>query len=221
MHTRNSILALAAAAAFGLPAAADARPPTFSYLEANYVNVNVDDVDPFTFRRGSRDGFQLGASAQVWEMMHLFGEYSQAGQDLEFDTDLDDGLIEGDFDLIRWRVGVGVHSPVDEMISVYGRVSWDSIEFDGLATNGVILGDRDDGFGAEVGAIVAPIPQVHLQGYVRYTSVGEIDALGQSYDDDYLFGAEARWFLTENFALQAGYEYGEITTWNAGVRFAF
>jgi hypothetical protein len=30
-----------------------------------------------------------------------------------------------------------------------------------------------------------------------------------------------RWFVTQNFALQAGYEWGEISTWNAGLRFGF
>lgn len=40
-------------------------------------------------------------------------------------------------------------------------------------------------------------------------------------DDDYLFGVTARWFFTPQFALQAGYETGEIDTWNVGARLKF
>jgi opacity protein-like surface antigen len=229
MTTRNRTLALAVAAALALPVAAEAqmrgydrfdRAPSFNYLEANYHRVDVDDGDDFSF--SGSDGWQVGGSFQFWDGAYFFGEYSQADQDFDFQDDDLDELFTGDFDLVRWRVGVGYAMPFDDMFTFYGHVSWDRTEFNDLRVNGVNIGsDRDDGFGAEIGGIAALIPQIQLQGWIRYTEVGGLDEVAGGIDDDWLFGLEARWFVTQNFALQAGYEYGDISTWNAGIRFGF
>jgi hypothetical protein len=229
MNNRNKILAIAIAAALALPAAANAqvrtyerdrydRAPSFNFIEANFHRVNVDDADEFSF--SGSDGWQIGGAVHLWQGMYVFGEYSQADQDLDFE--LDDDFFTGDFDLVRWRAGLGYAMPFDDMLTLYGQVSWDRTEFNDLTVNGVNVGsDEDDGLGAEIGVVAALAPQFQLQGWVRYTSVGEIDVAGGGLDNDYLVGAEVRWFVTQNFALQAGYEWGEISTWNAGLRFGF
>jgi hypothetical protein len=229
MKNRNNILALAIAAALAVPAAADAqmrayerdrydRAPSFNYIEANYHRVDVDDADEFSF--SGSDGWQVGGAIQVWEGLYAFGEYSEADQDLDFELDTD--FFSGDFDLVRWRAGLGYAMAWDKMLTTYGQLSWDRAEFNNLTVNGVNVGsDEDDGFGAELGVVAALAEQFQLQGWVRYTSVGEIDVANGGLDDDYLVGGELRWFLTQNFALQAGYEWGEISTWNAGLRFGF
>lgn len=225
MMTRNRTVALAVAMALGLPLAASAQELDFNYLEANYVNVDADFSDSFTDEDGtfsletdSDDGFQIGGAWEVWETLHLFGEYSTASQDVKVSDGT--GSATGDFDVIRWRLGVGYAMPTSDVMSVYGRVSYDYIEFDDF---GAGLGSTDDsGVGAELGLLWAVMPQLHLQPYVRYTAVGEVDPeKSDTFDSDVLVGGQARWFFTENFALQAGYEYGEIATWNIGGRFAF
>lgn len=228
MTTRNRTLVLAVAAALVLPVAANAqmrsydrfdRAPSFSYIEANYYRVDVDDGEEFSF--SGSNGWQLGGSFQ-WDGHYVFGEYSQADQDFDFSDDALDELFTGDFDLVRWRVGVGHALSFNDMFTVYGQLSWDRTEFNNLRVNGINIGsDQDDGIGAEIGGIAALMPQVQLQGWIRYTEVGGLDDVDGGLDDDWLFGLEARWFVTQNFALQAGYEYGDISTWNAGIRFGF
>jgi len=219
-------------AALGMPAAAGAQDLDFNYIEANYVNVDVDyseslveGEDTISLATDSGSGFHVGGAWQVWENLHLFGEYSQASQDMALAALIDGEEFagKGDFDVVRYRIGVGYAFELSNTMRAYGRVSFDSIEFKDFEVDGENFGDLDDdGFGAEAGLLWAATPAVHLQAQVRYTSVGEIDdENGSGFDADVLFGVAARWHLSETIALQAGYETGEIDTWNVGVRFAF
>lgn len=228
MLSRKTTVALAVAMALGLPAAASAQELNFNYLEANYVNVDLDLSESFTDQDGTfsletdnDSGFHIGGAWEVWENLHLFGEYSEASQDLEL-TETIGGVTESfkdDFDVIRYRFGFGYAYPTSPEMSLYGRISYDYLEFD-FDVDSV----DDDGFGAEAGLLWAAMPQFHVQPYVRYTSVGEIDSSidsSDSFDSDVLFGVGARYFFTESLAVQGGYEAGEINTWSLGARMAF
>jgi hypothetical protein len=219
-------------AALGIPAAAGAQDLDFNYVELNYVNVDVDyseslteDGDTFSLETDSGSGFHVGGAWQVWEDLHLFGEYSRSSQDVAVAAVIDGEELagEGDFDVVRYRLGIGYAFELTDAMRAYGRVSFDSIEFSDFEVDGENLGDLDDdGFGAELGLLWAATPKVHLQAQARYTSVGEInEGNGSGFDADLLFGVAARWHYSERMAVQAGYEAGEISTWNAGVRFAF
>jgi opacity protein-like surface antigen len=228
MRTRNVTLAVAIAAALALPATASARGVDFNYFEANYVNVDVDysetfvlEGDTFTGSTDADDGFQAGAAFQISPNVHLFGEYSKAKQD--FDVTVNTFSFSGDFDVIRWRIGIGYAIPVSNMLSYYGRISYDSTQFKDMQIEGdVFASDKDDGVGGELGLLWAATPVFHVQTYVRYTDVGKWDDVEvDTFDSDVLFGAGARWFVTDNFAVQAGFEYGEISTWSVGGRIGF
>jgi hypothetical protein len=232
MNTPNRTLALALAAALVMPLAAQARND-FNYIEANYINVDLDfsgtvEEDGFIFgaETDADSGFQIGASWQFWENFHVFGEYSNASQDLElsymngeykpFDSEL---TAKGDFDVIRARIGIGYAMEVSPEFLAYGRVSYDYAEIGSIKVEGLDLGDVDDnGFGGELGALWNIGTQFQLQGHVRYSSIGDVI---EDFDSDVLFGVAARWFFMDQFALQGGYEFGEINTWNVGVRFTF
>ena len=47
----------------------------------------------------------------------------------------------------------------------------------------------------------------------------ELHELGEI--EHFLIGVNGRWYFRPDFALVTGYEFGGITTWNVGVRFAF
>src|SRR5690606_15784783 len=125
---------------------------------------------------------------------------------------------------VRWRIGVGYAYPVSPAASLYGRLSLDNAEFKDVRVTGFNL-DTDvdeDGIGGEVGMIWAATPAFHLQGHLRYTSVGEVAAEGSDgFDSDILIGLNGRWYFRPDIALVTGYEYGSITSWNLGVRYAF
>jgi hypothetical protein len=232
MSTRHSMLTLAVAVALGAPAAAGAQDFSFTYLEGGYIAGFVNDVEQsgtitdngslFEIETDSGGGGFIGGAWQFWENMHLFGEYSATSQDLEVSDGID--TVGGDFDVVRWRIGVGYAYPFSPTASFYGRLSFDNAEFKDVRVAGFNLDADadDDGIGGEVGVIWAATPAFHLQGHVRYTSVGEVATEGpNAFDSDTLVGVNGRWYFRPDIALVTGYELGKITTWNVGVRFTF
>jgi hypothetical protein len=232
MSTRHRMLALAVAVALGAPAAAGAQDFSFTYLEGGYIAgfVNyvedagtiTDNGSTFEIETDSGGGGFIGGAWQFWENMHLFGEYSLTSQELEVSDGID--TVEGDFDLVRWRVGIGYAYPFSPRTSLYGRLSFDNAELKDVRVAGFDLdADGDDaGIGGEVGMIWAATPAFHLQGHVRYTSVGKVATEGSdTFDADTLVGLNGRWYVRPDIALITGYELGRITTWNLGVRFTF
>lgn len=232
MSTRHRMLALAVAVALGAPAAAGAQDLSFNYLEGGYIAGFVNDVEQsgtitdngstFEIETDSGGGGFIGGAWQFRGNMHLFGEYSSTSQDLELSDGID--TFGGDFDVVRWRVGVGYAYLFSSTASLYGRLSFDNAEFKDVRVAGFNLDADadDDGIGGEVGMIWAATPAFHLQGHVRYTSVGEVATEGSDvFDSDTLVGLSGRWYVRPDIALVTGYEYGAITTWNVGVRFTF
>lgn len=232
MSTRHRIIALAVAACLGSPAAAVAQDFSFTYLEGGILTGFVNDVEtsgrftgndgPFELETDADSGGFIGGSWQFWENVHLFGEYSSIGQELE----VRDGTstLDGDFEVVRWRVGVGYSYPFSSTMAFYGRLSFDNVELKDARVAGVDLDiDADqDGIGGEVGMIWAATPTIHLQGHLRYTPAGGIRAEGaDAFESDILVGVNGRWYFRPNIALVTGYEYGKITNVNVGVRFSF
>jgi hypothetical protein len=226
------MLALAVAVALGAPAAAGAQDLSFTYLEGGFVAGFVNDVEEsgtitdngstFELETDAGGGGFIGGAWQFWENLHLFGEYSTASQDLEVSDGGD--TVEGDFEVVRWRIGVGYAYPFSPTTAFYGRLSFDNTELKDVQVAGFNLdADADeDGIGGEVGMIWAATPVIQLQGHVRYTSVGEVATEGSdTLDSDTLIGLNGRWYFRPDIALVTGYEYGKITTWNVGVRFSF
>ena len=231
MFNRTSVQTLVVLVVLGAPTAAVAQNSNFNYVEGGFIAGFVNDVEEsetftgngaFDLETDSDGGGFIGGAWQFREKMHLFGEYSSAGQELEISDGVNIG--EGDFDVTRWRVGVGYAYPYSSTTSFYGRLSFDSIEIEDVGVAGFNLDASadDDGIGGEVGMIWTATETIRLQGHVRYTSVGEILTEGSdTFDSDILVGVNGRWSFRPNIALITGYELGEITTWNLGVRFTF
>ena len=232
MSTRHRMLALAVAVALGAPAAAGAQDLSFTYLEGGYIAGFVNDVEEsgtftdngntFGIETDSGGGGFIGGAWQFGDNMHLFGEYSSTSQDLEVTDGID--TFGGDFDVVRWRIGVGYAYPFSPTMNLYGRLSFDNTEFQDVKVAGFNLDADadDDGIGGEVGMLWAATPVIHLQGHVRYTSVGEVAGEGSNtFDSDILLSLNGRWYFRPDIAVISGYEFGKITTWNVGVRFAF
>ena len=232
MSTRQKMIHLAAALALGVPAAAGAQDFGFSYLEGGFITSFVNDVEDSGVISGPGSTPQLEADAggggfiggawQFGENMHVFGEYSSASQELEASDGT--GTVEGEFDVARWRIGVGYAYPVSDTVGLYGRLSYDNTELKDVQVSGFNLAtDADEGgIGGEVGMTWAATPAVRLQGHLRYTSVGEVAGDGSdAFDADILLGVNGRWYFRPDLALVAGYEFGKITTVNVGLRFSF
>ena len=232
MSTRHTMISLAVAAALGAPVAAGAQDLGFNYLEGGIVAGFVNDVEAsgtftdngrtFELETDSGGGGFIAGAWQFWGNMHLFGEYAATSQDLEVSDGID--TVSGDFDLVRWRVGVGYAYPLSRTLGLYGRLSFDNTEFKDARVAGFDLDvDADgNGVGGEVGMIWAATPAIQLQAHVRYTPVGEVATKGSdAFDADILVGLNGRWTFRPDIAMVGGYEYGKITLWTVGVRFSF
>lgn len=231
MFSGHKNFALLATVALCSPTLAAAEDLSFNYVEGGFTAGFVNDVEEsgtftdngaFALETDSDGGGFIGGAWQFSEKMHLFGEYSSAGQELE----ISDGInfATGDFDVVRWRIGVGYAYPYSAATSFYGRITFDSIEINDVGVTGFGLDASadDDGVGGEVGMAWNATEAFRLQGHVRYTSVGEVVAEGgDTFDSDILFGLNGRWNFRPDMALITGYELGKITTWNLGVRFSF
>jgi hypothetical protein len=164
---------------------------------------------------------------------HLYGEWSTSNTTLDI-TRLDAGgarlaTEESDFDLDRIALGVGYHWPLDENWSLYGRLTWDLIEygdFDRFELEGfgqVVIDDEDDsGLGATFGAQWVT-GRWEFDAWGRYTSVGELvqDGAGVEFDNDFGGGARAVYNFTESLSLGADYELQDIDTWSVVFRYRF
>lgn len=231
MSTRQKLIPLAAALALGLPAAAGAQDLDFNYIEGGFIASFVNDIEDsgtitgggtLEFESDAGSGGFFGGAWQFGENVHLFGEYLSANEELEVSDGAD--TVEGEFDVVRWRIGVGYAYPISPTVGFYGRLSYDNTEFKDLSVAGFDLAaDVDEGgLGGEVGMIWSATPTFRLQGHLRYTSVGEIASEGSdALDADLLVGVSGRWYIRPNLALVTGYEYGKITTFNVGARFSF
>lgn len=246
MDTLKGSLALAVAAALALPGAVQASPSNFKYAYINFMSVDVDysqrfiDAEGNTLGRLQSDsdtGFEIAGAWEFSEGFHLFGLYNSTDQELEYsgspiavNPPIPGGdRVKGSFEVNRWRVGLGYSMSMAPEWDVYGRVTYDYSEVASLRLGDSKFRSADDnGIGGELGAIYTLSPQLQFQGHVRYTAVGETGSkvnndgeLVVDFDDDWLIGLSARYFFTERFALQAGYESGNVNTFNIGGRFRF
>ncbi len=230
MFVSHKTIVLGVALALGIPATAGAQDLGFNYVEGGVIAGFVNDVErsgtitgtPLELETDAGGGGFIRGAWQFGESFHLFADYSLTGQELEVTDGTD--TVEGDFDVVRWRVGVGYSRSVSPTFGFYSRLSLDNTEFKDIEVAGFDLdADADDGgIGGEVGMIWAARPNLHLQGHLRYTSVGEVAPQGSdTFDSDILVGLNGRWYFRPDIALVTGYELGKITTWNVGVRFAF
>lgn len=223
---------MALAVALGAPAAASAQDFGFTYLEGGLFGGFVNGVETSgTFTDSSRtadlesdagDGAYIVGSWQFWDNLHVFGEYAKTSQELE----VTDGAatVSGDYDLLRWRIGVGYAYPLSNTLGLYGRLSFDNAEVKNAKAPGFNFEGKAerDGLGGEVGVTWAATPAIHLQGHLRYTPAGKLKKNGaDDMDADVLVGLNGRWYFRPDIALVGGYEFGKITTLNLGVRFSF
>ena len=210
---------------------AQAEDIGFTHIEGGIIGGFVNDIEtsgavmgsaPLDVESDADGGGFIGGAWQFSNQIHLFGEYASLGQELEIRTDIN--TASGEYDVVRWRIGVGYQYNVSETMAYYGRLSLDQLELKDASVEGFNLDiDTDDsGIGSEIGIIWAATPTFHLQGHARYTAVGGVASSGSDpFETDFLIGVNGRWNLLPNMALVSGYEFGKITTFNVGVRFAF
>jgi hypothetical protein len=177
--------------------ASQAQEVSYNYVDAAYARVDIDDFSE------DADGFLLRAAIEVTDNVFVFGGYSDLTVDL---TDFDVFLTES-IDLREYDFGVGYAWPVGNASSLYGKLSYVSVETESFFTT-----VDDDGYGLALGLRTRPARNVELEGYIDYVDLSDLG-------DDTSFGAAARLFVTPQFALGAEVVFGDdSTSFGAGLR---
>jgi hypothetical protein len=228
--TAGLLLSLGASAA---APAAFADKLDFNFIQGDYilVDLDIDDRavvggDSVAINTNDDDGGMVSGAWQFFGHFYVYGEYSDASNDFEIAV-TQGGVtdtVSGDLDVIRARAGVGYGWPLNDNWTMYSRLTWDHIKLDNIRAEGVDIGDTDDdgvGFEAGVRWLVYPELGLELQGYGRYSSVGDVRVDEGDFDDDYLVGVVGRWYLIDQLSLQMSYEFGDIKTFGGGLRFSF
>lgn len=215
----------------------EAREIDFNYAEGTIGIFDLDYDESATFGADSISlesdddiSYDFSGAWQPWKGnsgwlngLHFFAALGSTENDLELSltsggvTTTDDGSV----DIFRARGGVGYGFDLNEQWNLYGRLTWDYVELEDLNLGGASADDvDDDGVGFEGGARWMINDSFELQGYARYTDVGELNDDGEA-DDDILLGINGRWYFADRWALVANGEFGETMLYGAGVRFDF
>ncbi len=187
----RSIGAITLAAGLSMPALA--QDMSYSFVEASYLDTEIDDnnfdVDG--------DGFGVSGSIELNETFFLQAAYST--QDFDFSIDYD-----------QVSVGIGAHFPMAENLDLVGAISYVDAEVD------TRFGDLDDdGYGLDLGVRARLAEQFEVEGGINHV---DLDDSG----DETSLKLGGRYYLSQELAFGAGVQIGDdVTTWQLGVRLEF
>ena len=178
-----------------VPQSALAEKPIYSYVEAGYNDVDVDNLGGVD---DEGNGVFGGVSFGFFKNFHAFGRYNT------------DNTDTSDIDLNTLTVGGGWHGLLGEKADLIVDVAWIDQEFDGSGFEA-----DDSGYFVRVGARWRPIKLVEVGGWYRYQDL----EVASSVDTDDAFEANAMVHLWR-FSIGLGAELqGDIETYNAFARF--
>lgn len=176
-------------------AGAQADELSYSYVDAGYVQADIDDFDDELDGPFVRGSVALGANAFV------FGGYRELSTEIAgFDIDTEELTI-----------GVGAHFPASDRVDFTGRVGYVDVALDGPFG----IDADDDGFQLAAGLRGFATDRIELEAEIVYT---DLDESG----DDTSFRASGRYAFTDLFS--AGLELGssdDVTEYGLYARFTF
>lgn len=188
------VSALAVTAAL-LPWTSQAEGLSYSYLDAAYVNTDIDRFDEEV------DGFALRGSFEIADQLFVFANYADQGTT----------VLGTDIDLRSYGFGLGYAWPLADALDLYGKVGYVNAEIDVPG-----FGDADDdGYSLAVGLRGRVAGQLELEGSLDYVDLSDSG-------DDTALGLGARWFFTEQFAVGIEGSFADdANTYGLGVRWNF
>jgi hypothetical protein len=128
------------------PLAAMAEDLNYSYVEADYVDIDVDDAP-------SGDGFGLRGSVGFLDNLFAFADYI-------------DGSVDG-IDIENIAVGVGGHYPLGDGLDAVGRIGYTETD---LSAGPISV--SDDGYLLSLG-LRGAMSQFEAEGSVVYTDLSD------------------------------------------------
>lgn len=200
-------LATATIAALALSASSFAKvtdsSPDFSFVEANYVKLDIDVPDlPVTM---DADGIELNGSFELNESAFVTLNYSNPELSEEFS-----GL-----GMDVYKVGLGARHSLSARSALFGSVSYVRTEIDEVETY--------NGFGLSAGVKSRISPEIELTGTLSYADVEIEDEIGVDLGVDGVSGVfDLRYFFSNDLAVGVSYRLSEDTdALSVGARYSF
>lgn len=160
-----------------------ANGPDYTYAEVGYFNLEFDEVDVLDL---DGDGYFIGGSAALTEMVHVVGGYADG------EIDVENTSLSADY--TSASLGLGVNYRVATNIDIVGRVSYVSAEVD----VGGGLDVDEDGYGIGIGLRGMASPQLEFNGGLSYTD------LGGDFDAETALHVGGVYSFTDAFAVSGG-----------------
>lgn len=206
----------------GLPLSAAAQELSYTYLEADYVSLDIDGVDDdanLIEEIDDGNGFGVRSSVGLSSNFFFFADYSETNSDFTFNSGT--GVLPQDTDINRLNAGAGFHMPLLDRTDLVVRGAYTDIDFGDFDLGGSsdpaiqdLNDDSSDGWFADAGLRSQLFESFEGMAAVRYTDI-------ESTDQFSLVG-EGLFELNQNLGLSIGFEAGdELTTYYAGVRLSF
>jgi hypothetical protein len=129
------------------PLAAQAEGMSYSYVEADYVDVDIDNAP-------SGDGFGVRGSVGFLDNLFAFADYLDASVDV--------------VDIENLSVGIGGHYPVADNLDVTGRIGYTEFDLSAPGFGSV----SDDGYLLSLG-LRGQVSQFEAEGNVIYTDLSD------------------------------------------------
>jgi len=196
---------------------------SYTYLELDYINLNIDEVGDSGSVLDDLDnggGWGVRGSIALAPSWFAFGQYSVTDSDASFFDDLNQ-YFNSDTDINRLDLGVGYHSPINSKTDLvirgaYTDIDTDGFNFGGSASNSIEdLGkDSSDGFFLDAGVRSQLMDKVEGSLGVRYTDLQQFDNISVIGNLMYEFSPS----MGLNFGMEAG---DNISHFLIGLRYSF
>jgi hypothetical protein len=205
---KRSLFALALAAALPLSAQAADDGVSFTYVEADYINADVGDLD-------NMDGFAVRGNvgfAEHWYGTASLSRVSRGDIDLGY-------TVPVDVDFEQDTVGIGFHTAIGTKAQFLAELAYASDSFE-VENNSVgSADDRFNGYRATAGIRTLMGSRFEGEFKAHYTDLSDVDAG---------FGGEINgiFHINETWGVLAGWQSDDlgddnVDQWKLGVRASF
>ncbi len=216
--------------------AQDSEPLSYTYLQADYINQDVDLfedddlLDNFIDDFDDGNGFGFQGSYLFAENLFAFGGYSESDVDFTFVTDTGQVFSAGE-DINVFEVGLGFRAPMAEKTDLVLRGSYIDVDVGDFSfganendniddVNDIedafddLNEDSTDGFAADINLRSQLTGWLEGNVGVRYT---DLDT-----GDDFSFVGGLLYEFTPNMGINVSVDAGdELRTYRAGFRYSF
>ncbi|NMH60444.1 outer membrane beta-barrel protein [Alteromonas ponticola] len=194
MFEKRFLLALVGLMGASTSAIANVEPD-FSYVEAGYTKINLDDTD------FSPAGFTVGTSVIFTDTLYGIARF----------TTTSDDIAGTDIDFTQATIGLGMRFMLSNLTAAYAEIGYENAD---MEIEEFSESFHDDGYSAAVGLRSNLTESFELDGKVAYIKIGD--------ENDTEFKVTANYYFLPDVAFNASYSMmDDVDSFTIGARYSF